>query len=61
MSKIFVHNADTRRNGMNADSRRNADTGTEGYGQEVARTGGSSANKHAALALTHIYYVECCI
>ena len=57
--KIFVRNVDTSR--KHADSRKNADTGTEGYGQEVVRTGESYADKHAALALTHIYYVECCI
>ena len=36
-SKIFVHNVHT--SGKHVDSRRNADTGTKGYGQEFARTG----------------------
>ena len=34
-SKIFVHNVDTSRNGMHADSRRNADAETRGMGRRL--------------------------
>ena len=43
-SKIFVRNVDTSR--KHADSKKNADTGTEGYGQEVVWTGGGSMLKN---------------